>query len=127
LAEQSGFRRVLPLRDAPARELEECNNRGFQMKSMTLLAVSAGILALGACNKSPNEQAAENVESNYGNAAENLEANTSNAASAIEANGENAASDVKAAGENQAAEIKNEGKAKANEIRNQGNATTNSH
>jgi hypothetical protein len=126
-AEQSGFDCVLLFPTAPERRLEESNDRGIQMKSITLLAVSAGILALTACNKSPNEQAAENVESNYGNAAENLEANTSNEASAIEANGDNASSEVKAAGENQAAAIKNEGKAKANEIRNQGNATTNSH
>lgn len=125
-AEQSGFDCVLPFRYASVRGLEESNTGDVQMKSMTLLAVSAGFLALAACNKSPNEQAAENVESNYGNAADNLEANTSNEASAIEANGDNASSEVKAAGENQAAAIKNEGKAKANEIRNDGNSASKS-
>ena len=47
-------------------------------------------------------QAAENVESNYGNAAENVEATTSNAAEAIESNAANASSEVKAAGEKKA-------------------------
>src|SRR6059058_5624038 len=84
------------------------------MKTTAILTIALGVGALSACNKSPTEQAAENVESQYGNAAENLEATTSNEASAIEANGDNASSEVKSAGENQAAQLKNEGKQKAN-------------
>jgi len=34
------------------------------MKTTTLLAVAFGVGALAACNKNPNEQAAQNVESN---------------------------------------------------------------
>jgi hypothetical protein len=102
------------------------NIQGKQpMKTTTILAIAFGIGALAACNKSPTEQAAENVESNYGNAAENVEATTSNLSDAIQANGENAASEVKDAGKNTASEIKNEGKEKANAIRN-GAATNNS-
>src|SRR5437667_1956854 len=92
--------------------------QGIEMKTTTILAIALGLGALGACNKSPTEQAAENVESNYANAAENLEATTTNAAEAIEANAGNAASEVKAAGENAASAIKNEGKEKANAVRN---------
>jgi hypothetical protein len=94
------------------------------MKTLTIVAMALAIGALGACKKSPNEKAAENVEANYGNAAENVEATTSNAAEAIESNAENASSEVKAAGKNEASEIKNEGKEKAAEVRN-GAATNN--
>ena len=47
--------------------------QGIEMKTTTLLAVALGVGALAACNKSPTEQAAENVESNYANVAENVE------------------------------------------------------
>src|SRR5260221_2001787 len=100
--------------------------RGMRpMKTTTILAIALGVGALAACNKSPTEQAAENVESNYGNAAENIESATSNAGEAIESNASNAASEVKAAGANTAAAIKNEGKEEANAVRN-GTATSNS-
>ena len=59
--------------------------QGIEMKTTTLLAVALGVGALAACNKSPTEQAAENVESNYANVAENVEATTTNAAESIEA------------------------------------------
>src|SRR5206468_3348767 len=84
------------------------NGRGKLMKTTIILAIALGVGALAACNKSPTEQAAENVESNYGNAAENLEATTANAAEAIESNAANASSEVKAAGENAASALKNE-------------------
>ena len=63
------------------------------MKTTTLLAVAFGVGALAACNKSPTEQAAQNVESNYENVAENVEAVTSNAGEAIESNAANASSE----------------------------------
>ena len=50
------------------------------MKTTTIIAIALGVGALGACHKSPNEQAAQNIESNYGNAAENVESATGNAA-----------------------------------------------
>jgi hypothetical protein len=114
---------VLPFRPNTAAD-EDITTGEMLMKSTTILAIALGVGALAACNKSPTEQAAENVESTYGNAAENVEATTSNAAEAIESNASNASSDVKAAGKNEASAIKNEGKQKANEIRN-GAATTN--
>lgn len=117
--------RYAQVRYAHARDNAETTIGELKMKTTTIIAIALGIGTLAACNKSPTEQAAENVESNYGNAAENVEATTSNEASAVEENGENASSEVKAAGENEAAAIKNTGKEKANEIRNQGNAATN--
>ena len=105
--------------------LQRINDRGKLMKTTTIVAMALAIGALGACKKSPNEQAAENVESNYSNAAANVEASTSNAAEAIQSNAENAASEVKAAGKNEAASIKNEGAEKAKEVRNSGAAATN--
>jgi hypothetical protein len=105
-------------RDAPQARAQDKLQGKADMKTVTIVAMALAIGALGACKKSPNEQAAENVESNYSNAAENVEATTSNAADQIQANGENAADQVKAAGENQADAIKNEGKEKANEVRN---------
>jgi carbonic anhydrase len=89
-------------------------DRGKLMKTTTILAIAFGVGALAACNKSPTEQAAENVESNYENVAENLEASTSNAAENMQAAGENAAS-----------AITNQGKEKAEAVRNAGNAVTN--
>jgi len=105
-------------RDAPLRGRETNHQGEAAMKTTTVLAIALGLGSLAACNKSPTEQAAENVESNYGNAAENIEATTSNLGEAIESNGENAASEVKSAGENTASAIKNEGKEKADAIRN---------
>jgi hypothetical protein len=112
--------RVLPFRAADLADKGEPQGKA-PMKTTTIFMLVAGVAALGACNKSPTEQAAQNVESNYGNVAENVEATTSNAAESIECNAENASSEVKAAGENQAEAIKNQGEQKANEIRNQGN------
>ena len=40
------------------------------MKTTTLLAIALGLGALAACNKSPTEQAADNVEANYDNTAD---------------------------------------------------------
>ncbi|HWJ38738.1 MAG TPA: hypothetical protein VNR86_08275, partial [Sphingomicrobium sp.] len=95
---------VLPFRPDTAAD-EDMTTGELPMKTTTILAIALGIGALGACNKSPTEQAAENVESTYGNAAENVEATTSNAAEAIESNAGNASSEVKAAGANEASAI----------------------
>jgi hypothetical protein len=116
--------RIALPRRAPARAQQTHDKGNKLMKATTVIMIALGLGALGACNKSPTEQAAENVESNYSNAAENVEATTSNAAEAVEANAENASADVKQAGKNEASAIKNEGKEKANAIRN-GAATTN--
>ena len=60
-------------------------------KISTAFAVALGAAALAACNQSPQEQAADNIEANAENVADTIEANTDNAADAVEANGENAA------------------------------------
>jgi hypothetical protein len=98
--------------------LAATRKQGKVMKTSTIVAIALGVGALAACNKSPTEQAAENVESNYANAAENIEATTSNAGEALEANAANAASAVNAVGQNAASAVKNEGKEKANAVRN---------
>lgn len=49
------------------------------MKMITALAVAAGISALAACNESPREEAAENIEMNGENVADNLEEAADNA------------------------------------------------
>jgi hypothetical protein len=99
----------LAFRVASARGRDDKDRGKHIMKTTTVLAIAFGVGALAACNKSPQEQAAENVESNYSNIAENIEANTSNAAENIEAAGQNAAEAVRNEGENKAAAIKNEG------------------
>jgi hypothetical protein len=71
-------------------------------KISAAFAVAVGVLALSACNQSPQEQAADNIEANAENTADMIEANTENAADAVEANGENAADAVRAEGENTA-------------------------
>ena len=76
-------------------------------KISTALAVAAGVVALSACNQSPQEQAADNIEANAENTADIIESNTENAADMVEANGQNAAEDVRAAGENAADEVRN--------------------
>ena len=71
-------------------------------KISTAFAVALGAAALAACNQSPQEQAADNIEANAENVADVIEENTENAADAVEANGENAAEAVRAEGENTA-------------------------
>ena len=76
-------------------------------KISTALAVAFGAAALAACNQSPQEQAADNIEANAENVADVIEENTENAADAVEANGENAADAVRAEGENAADATRN--------------------
>jgi hypothetical protein len=71
-------------------------------KISTALAVAFGAAALAACNQSPQEQAADNIEANAENVADVIEENTENAADIVEANGQNAADAVRAEGENTA-------------------------
>jgi|ERR1700754_4587498 hypothetical protein len=76
-------------------------------KISTAFAVALGVAALAACNQSPQEQAADNIEANAENTADVIESNTENAADAVEANGQNAADEVRAAGENTADAVRN--------------------
>ena len=79
------------------------DDRGFHMKTTTVLAVALGLAALGACNNSPQEQAADNIEANAENAADMLEEQADNAATENREDAlENQADATRAAGENAA-------------------------
>ena len=65
------------------------------MKLTSTLAIVLALGALTACNKNPNEQAADNIEANADNTADMMEANVDNAADAMQANTENAADAVR--------------------------------
>lgn len=69
------------------------------MKLTTTLAVAVGLGALAACNQSPRENAADNIEANAEDVAENIEANAENAAENVQANAENAADAVRNSGD----------------------------
>ena len=73
------------------------------MKITTTLAVAVGLAALAACNQSPTEQAADNIEANAEMNADNLEdAADATENEALESNLENAADATREAGEENA-------------------------
>ena len=77
------------------------------MKKVFALGIGVGLLSLAACNTSPREQAAENVEASAEATADNLQEAADNAMnSAGEAGLENQADAVRAMGENQAADLR---------------------
>jgi citrate lyase beta subunit len=77
------------------------------MKKLFLLGVAAGLVSLAACNPSPREQAADNIEANAEAVADNLEDAVDNAGTeAAESNLENAADAVRATGQNQAEDMR---------------------
>ncbi|MEO7602133.1 MAG: hypothetical protein ABIS39_02555 [Sphingomicrobium sp.] len=78
-------------------------NRGSStMKTITVLAVALGLGSLAACNQSPTEEAADNIEANAEATADVIEENTDAAADAMAANGQAAADEVRAEGDNAA-------------------------
>ena len=77
------------------------------MKKMFVLGAAAGLAALSACNSSPREQAADNIEANAESVADNLEEAADNAATPAEADSL----------ENQADATRNIGDAKAEDMR----------
>ena len=74
------------------------------MKKVFALSVAVGLMSLSACNNTPREQAADNIEANAEAVADNLEEAADNVTS--EANLENAAEAVRATGENQAEDMR---------------------
>ncbi|MCD2324823.1 hypothetical protein LQ953_12440 [Sphingomonas sp. IC-56] len=77
------------------------------MKKIFAVAALVGSLALSACNNSPREQAADNIEANAEAAAENLEAAADNAAgTGAESSLDNQADAVRAMGDNQAEDMR---------------------
>jgi hypothetical protein len=80
--------------------------RTRQRKEAGILA-GLGAAALAACNQSPQEQAADNIEANAENVADTIEANAENVTDTMQANAENAADTVRAEGENAADATRN--------------------
>ena len=76
--------------------------KGNFMKISGLGALAIGVLALAACNNTPQENKADAIEANTENVAENLEAVGAN----MEENFQNQADAVRAAGENQAEAVR---------------------
>ena len=81
--------------------------RGISMKITTTLAVAVGLAALAACNKSPANNAAENITETANNTAENITETANNMAENITQNAENKADAIKNAAENKAEAVKN--------------------
>lgn len=77
------------------------------MKSLAIVAAATAFLALGACNNTPREKAADNIEANAEATADNLDDAADNAATPA---GE-------AAMDNAAATTRNMGDAKAEDMR----------
>ena len=86
------------------RPREGCTTRkrGKTMKTTTVLAIALGLGSLAACNKSPQQQAADNYEANVDNSADMMEQNVDNSADQMTANADNAADAMKAAADNKA-------------------------
>jgi hypothetical protein len=77
------------------------------MKKMFVLGLVAGLTSLAACNSTPREQAADNIEANAEAVADNLEDAADNAGtSAGEDALENKADTVRATGQNQADDMR---------------------
>lgn len=77
------------------------------MKKMIVIGMAAGLVSLAACNSSPTEQAADNIEANAEAVADNMEdaADTMNAPGA-EARLENQAEMVRENGQMQAEDMR---------------------
>ena len=76
--------------------------KGTEMKLIYQAAVAAGLLALAACNNTPAEQAADNIEENGEATAENITDTAENVAENITDTAENKADAVEDAAENKA-------------------------
>jgi protein involved in sex pheromone biosynthesis len=77
------------------------------MKKILVLGLAAGLISLSACNSSPREQAADNIESNTEAMADNMEDMADNTNSSAAADTlENQADAVRATGENQAEDMR---------------------
>jgi hypothetical protein len=103
------------------------NNRGYNpMKISRILIIALGIGGLAACNQSPQENRADQIEANAENTADVIEANTENVADALEANAGTAADATRAAGENAADQTRAAGENAADRARNGADADGNS-
>ena len=86
------------------------------MKTITVLAVALGLGSLAACNQSPKEEVADNIEANAEATADAIEANADAVpGTTMDANADAAADQVRA-----------EGEAKADAVRDGADADGNS-
>jgi hypothetical protein len=77
------------------------------MKKLFIPIVAAGLVSLGACNNTPREQTADNIEANAEAVADNLEESADNAGTdAAEGALENQADAVRDTGQNQAEDMR---------------------
>ena len=76
------------------------------MKKIFVIGAAAGLAALTACNSTPREQAAENIEAAADATADNLEDAAGNAGAPADAALENQADAVRATGANQAEDMR---------------------
>ena len=77
-----------------------CQPQGIDlMKTTTVLAIALGVGALAACNNTPAEQAADNIEANAEATADMIEENADASTDAMEANADATADAVRAEGE----------------------------
>ncbi|MDQ3246420.1 MAG: hypothetical protein M3Q52_05935 [Pseudomonadota bacterium] len=77
------------------------------MKMIKAFVVAAGLVGLAACNNSPEEQAADNIEANAEMTADNLEEAADNAGSEMtEDSLENQADATREAGDNAATDMR---------------------
>ncbi|WP_241213523.1 hypothetical protein [Sphingomonas sp. ABOLE] len=81
--------------------------RVMKMKKILVLGAAAGLIALSACNNTPREQAADNIEANAEARADNIDAMASNATTdAAEDNLQNQADAVRAQGDAKAEDMR---------------------
>jgi hypothetical protein len=76
------------------------------MKKIFAFGAAIGLVALSACNSSPREQAADNIEANAESTADNLEDMASDANGAVADNLQNAADATREIGDNQAQDMR---------------------
>lgn len=76
------------------------------MKKLVIVGLVAGLASLSACNSSPREQAADNIEANTEAVADNIEDMADNMSGNAAAAVENQADQVRAAGQNQAEDMR---------------------
>ena len=76
------------------------------MKKLLITGLVAGLATLAACNQTPKEQAADNIEANAEMMADNMEAMADNATGNAEDALENQADATRATGENQAEDMR---------------------
>ena len=77
------------------------------MKKIFVFTAAASLAALAACNNTPQEQAADNIEANSEAVADNLEDAADNVSTEAASDGlENKADAVRATGQNQADDMR---------------------